>query len=60
MTAMDMTALEASVEALIQQRLAAYEAQLREALARMPVFTLKGPPDFQRQGTREVRRPQGG
>jgi hypothetical protein len=34
MTAMDMTALEASVEALIQQQLAAYEAQLREALAR--------------------------
>lgn len=28
-----MTALEASVEALIQQQLAAYEAQLREALA---------------------------
>ncbi len=34
MTAMDMTALEASVEALIQQQLAAYEGQLREALAR--------------------------
>lgn len=34
MTAIDMTALEASVEALIQQQLAAYEAQLREALAR--------------------------
>jgi len=31
---MDITALEASVEALIQQQLAAYEAQLREALAR--------------------------
>jgi hypothetical protein len=34
MTAIDITALEASVEALIQQQLAAYEAQLREALAR--------------------------
>lgn len=29
---MDISALEASVEALIQQQLAAYEAQLREAL----------------------------
>jgi len=34
MTAIDISALEASVEALIQQQLAAYEAQLREALAR--------------------------
>jgi hypothetical protein len=34
MTAIDITALEASVEALIQQQLAVYEAQLREALAR--------------------------
>ena len=33
MTASDITVLEASVEALIQQQLAAYEAQLREALA---------------------------
>ena len=33
MTAIDITALEASVGALIQQQLAAYEAQLREALA---------------------------
>ena len=31
---MEITALEASVEALIRQQLAAYEAQLREALAR--------------------------
>jgi hypothetical protein len=34
MTAIDITALESSVEALIQQQLAVYEAQLREALAR--------------------------
>jgi hypothetical protein len=34
MNAIDITAIEASVEALIQQQLAAYEAQLREALAR--------------------------
>ena len=34
MTTINVTALEASVEALIQQQLAAYEAQLREALAR--------------------------
>lgn len=34
MTVIDITTLEASVEALIQQQLAVYEAQLREALAR--------------------------
>ena len=34
MTAIDISALEASVEALIQQQVATYEAQLREALAR--------------------------
>lgn len=34
MTAIDITTLEASVEALIQQQVAAYEAQLREALGR--------------------------
>ena len=34
MTAIDISTLEASVEALIQQQLAAYEAQLRETLAR--------------------------
>jgi hypothetical protein len=34
MTAIDITTLEASVEALIQQQLATYEAQLRETLAR--------------------------
>ena len=34
MTTINITALEASVEALIQQQLAAYEVQLREALAR--------------------------
>lgn len=43
---MEITALEASVEALIQQQLAAYEAQLREALAR----TLsKAPPSSPRR-----------
>jgi len=34
MTNLDITTLEASVEALIQQQVAAYEAQLREALGR--------------------------
>jgi hypothetical protein len=34
MTAFDITTIEASVEALIRQQVAAYEAQLREALAR--------------------------
>jgi hypothetical protein len=34
MTALDISTIEASVEALIQQQVAAYEAQLREALAR--------------------------
>ena len=33
MAALDISVLEASVEALIQQQVAAYEAQLREALA---------------------------
>jgi len=33
MTAVDITVLEASVEALIQQQVAAYEARLRAALA---------------------------
>ena len=33
MTALDISVLEASVEALIQQQVAAYEAQLRETLA---------------------------
>ena len=33
MTAVDISVLEASVEALIQQQVSAYEAQLREALA---------------------------
>lgn len=33
MTAIDISVLEASVEALIQQQVAAYEAQLREKLA---------------------------
>lgn len=33
MTTVDISVLEASVEALIQQQVAAYEAQLREALA---------------------------
>ena len=34
MTTIHITTLEASVEALIQQQLAAYELQVREALAR--------------------------
>ncbi|NOY92203.1 MAG: hypothetical protein GXP55_13485, partial [Deltaproteobacteria bacterium] len=34
MTNLDITTLEAPVEALIQQQVAAYEAQLREALGR--------------------------
>jgi hypothetical protein len=34
MTTIDITTLEASVEALIQQQVAAYEARLREALGR--------------------------
>ncbi len=34
MTAIDITTLEASIEALIQQQVAAYEARLREALGR--------------------------
>ncbi len=34
MTAIDITTLSASVEALIQHQVAAYEAQLREALGR--------------------------
>jgi len=33
MTALDISVLEASVEALIQQQVASYEEQLREALA---------------------------
>ncbi|NOY94595.1 MAG: hypothetical protein GXP55_25740, partial [Deltaproteobacteria bacterium] len=34
MTNLDIATLEASVEALIQQQVAAYEGQLREALGR--------------------------
>ena len=41
---MDITVLEASVEALIQQQLAAYEAQLREALARTLAQARPGSP----------------
>lgn len=44
MTNLDITTLEASVEALIQQEVAAYEARLREALGR----TLSGAPSKKR------------
>jgi hypothetical protein len=44
MTAIDITTLEASVEALIRQQVAAYEAQLRETLVRKLARALKASP----------------
>jgi len=48
MTTLDISSLEASMEALIQQQLAAYEAQLREALA--ATLTKAGRPRSSKRG----------
>jgi hypothetical protein len=53
MTTIDITTLEASVEALIQQQVAAYEASLREALGRRLAA------DGGRSSPRRTRRSEG-
>jgi len=51
MTNLDIATLETSVEALIRQQVAAYEAQLREALGRK----LAGGPSKKRTAPRRDR-----
>ena len=58
MTALDITTLEASVEALIRQQVAAYEAGLREALGRRLAAGSGSSP--RRRGTNKPRRPSKG
>ncbi len=55
MTTIDITTLEASVEALIQQQLAAYEAQLREALGRKLTTGRRGTPRRKRTKSTAAR-----
>lgn len=54
MTTIDITTLEASVEALIKQQVAAYEAQLREALGRK--LTRERPSSSRRKRARSAAK----